>query len=754
MTERSGLFEAIPGLGCVILLIALWTPGATALAQNQPEAAEETSNLSASAIADLSSDKFARRQNGYRLLIQGGADSIPALEQAAAGNDLNVAERCVKALVEIASDAETKDVVIKSLERLSASESTKIATFANTELRQLTMTDEERAVEALEAAQVRIHRDQNGDPYSATIMRDEDAYWLQYLPKLRSVSLMQAGVGDQAIKFITRCDQVQSVSLFQTSVTDQGLTLLPDFKSLTTISLSGGTFSADGIRSLRNVRNLRSFIWMAEIDEQQLDAVGDLQQISNLSLSNVNLTEKVVDVVNGLKQLSSLSLSLSDLSDDQCESLAKIKVATSISLMRATNISSTGLSKLTAMNLRSLMVYRASLTDDDMPLIGAITSLTTLSISDSPITDDGLQHLETLTNLHYLNLRGTQVTEEGGARLKEKLPGLRTIRIDSQGIGGIAQRPAMNQIPYSIMEYTGKKNVHMRTALTEALLEKLKAEKDIHTVFMIRAGVTDGQIKLIARLPIKGLVVSSGDVTDSGLDALRKHETLESLTVTSSQITDASTDTLSDIPGLSKLWIHQARFTDAGVEKLIAALARNDRMTWLKLSNCPQLSNDALANIAELSSLEKLDVSDNPSVNSIVLRHIRKMPNLTEVRLGGTTVEPEDMHHLATLKLEKLYLSESKLGPGVAAAIVDSCPGLRYLGLAKTNVSDADMTSIGKLGQLEWLWLYETRVSDDGLAKLDGLTKLDHVYVDAASVSRDAEERFKEKHPGATLQRQ
>lgn len=754
MTRNRRFSAVVSALGCAAVLLATMIASSSAWAQTgSPSDTTRVSNPTTAAIADLSNAKFSRRQKGYRFLINRGVDSITALEQAASGDDLNVAERCVKALVAIAADAEAKEAVIKAIGRLANNDSVKVAAFASHELEQLTMTDEERAVKALEAAQVRIHRDQKGDPYSVTIHRDQDIHWLQFLPKLRSVSLMQPGVGDQGIKFLVACDQIERLSLYQTSVTDRGLALLPELDSLRSLSLSGGKFSADGIRSLKHIQRLRSLMWSTGIDEQQLAAIGDLTQISSLALSNVVVTQQVVEVVNGLENLTSLNLSLTDLADEQCESLAKLKVPTSISLMRAVGVTANGWASLAATNLRSLMIYRSALTDAEMPSIGAITSLNTLSITDAPISDEGLGHLQTLTNLRYLNLRGTKVTEDGGNRLKEKLPNLRTIRINSQGFG-IGQRAAANQPPYSITEYTGKKHVHMRATLTDAILEKLKNEKDIDTVFMTQVATNDSHLKLIAKLPIKGLVIKSAVVTDFGLDALRKHESLEALTITSPLVSDASVDALCDIPALKTLWMHEAQLTDAGVQKMSSQLAVRNELTWLNLSNCPGLTDDALSHLGRLQSLEKLTFGYNPSASSSVLRHLRDLPNLTEIRLEATKIESEDLRHLQTLKIQRLYFTESKLGAGVAASLADSCPELTYLGLAKTNVTDADMSAIGKLKKLQWLWLYETRVGDPGLAKLDELSNLDHVYVDAAVVTHSGEQRFKEKHPNAILQRQ
>ena len=208
-------------------------------------------------------------------------------KKAAHSKDLDVAERCVKALAEIGRDDEAVDAVVEALERLADQDEIRCSVLAKHEAGQLKKTDEERAIEALEAAGARITRRGSGEPYSVMIMRDQDLVWLKMLPTLRSVSLMQNGVTDQGVKHLVRCDQIQSLTLSQTSITDVGLDQLRQMGSLATLSLSGNQFSARGIRGLAKIQGLRTLMWNSAMTDEQLDALGDLKQISMLYLSDV-----------------------------------------------------------------------------------------------------------------------------------------------------------------------------------------------------------------------------------------------------------------------------------------------------------------------------------------------------------------------------------------------------------------------------------------------------------------------------------
>lgn len=701
------------------------------------------------ALKELSDVKFARRRAAFRRLVAMGNDAIAALEQAAGGDDLNVAEHCVKALAEISFDPDCTETAFAALDRLASDETSRIAKFAALEYKRLKMSDMDRAIAALESAGIQIRPNPAGEVFMITILRDQDLFWLKFLPKLRYVSLMRGQITDQGIDHLVECDQVQSLSFYDTAVTDVGLAKLSKLDSLTSLSMSGAKVTADGIRSLRKVSKLRSLSWRSEISEDQLRAFGDLPQLSTLSLSGVEITNEGVQVINGLDQLTRLSLSLTGVQDFHCVRLSQLNVASSLSIMRSPGLTAKGWKNLSEMNLQSLMVYYTPLTDDEMPYIGAVTSLTTLAITEAPITDEGLDQLKTLTNLRYLNLRNTNVTEEGGDRLKNVLPKLSRVRINSSNLPGAV--PAAPPIPYSITGTADERHVHLRTAVTDEIVEKLKKESNIHTVFMMRNNFKDGDVKLIAKLPIERLVIDSDEVTDDGLATLKGHAHLTSLTITSNRVSDACSDALVGIPNLDSLWICESTLTDKGARTLIKGVGEKSQIAHLSLNNCPNLTDSAFTEISKLKSLETLIIIESPNVTRGVLPFIAKLDKLKSLHLDGIEVDAADLMHLSPLDLKSLDLSNSKINAGAIAALVESCPRLIRLALAGSSVTDVEMPSIGKLSQLENLILNDTQIGDAGLEMLGDLKHLKSVHVNASAVTQTAQQRFRQQHPGVRL---
>ncbi|WP_182865295.1 hypothetical protein [Stieleria mannarensis] len=697
------------------------------------------------AIAELSHARFAKRQAAYRFLIECGNDAIAHLERTAGGGDRNVAERCVRALVEITRDSECTEAALAALDRLAKDAANPVADLAASESRRLKMSKEEHAIEALIAAGVQVHRSTRGTVYTIQIARDQDLFWLKFLPQLRRVRLSGNGITDAGLKHLFDCNRLSDLSFSRTAVTDAGLGQLRHLPSLSGLHLGDDSFTADGIRKLKSIPGLTSLSWFASIDPERLQAIGELQNLRNFSFSTQQVTEQMVQTVNRLSQLTHLQLTATGVTDLQCKYLERIHPAINLSLMRSPDLTLVGWERLCQLDLQTLSTYQTPITDEVLKRLGNVTSLRYLTVTEAPISDDGLLHLKQLTELRYVNLRRTNVTQEGADKLKKLLPKLRTLRIDSQGFAAAE--------PYSITTAVGKKNVHLRVALTDATLKTLAKEKDVHTVYMTRIGSNDQQVRMIATLPIKGLVIDSDAITDQGLAALKEHPHLELLTVTSSGLTDGCKNALLAIPKLSKLWIQKAKLTDAGVGALVRGFSDKQQLTSLTLGNCPQISNNAFDGIKTLTSLNYLALRDNPRLDSAVFQHVRGMEELVEIRLEGNTVQAEDVKHLGTVPLERLHLSNAMIADDAMEALAESSPQIRQLGLAKSNVDDAAMASIGKLKQLEWLWLYGTSVSDDGLSELDDLKKLKHVYVDADHVTAKGQQRFEQQHPDAVLRR-
>jgi Leucine-rich repeat (LRR) protein len=135
--------------------------------------------------------------------------------------------------------------------------------------------------------------------------------------------------------------------------------------------------SDEGLRELERLPDLQrlSFTYCRKFTDYGLEALGQIENLKNLTLSSTNITNRGLGTVGTLNRLTVLDLTLSE------------------------DINDAGMSDL-----------------------AALKELTRLSLRGTGVSDLGIDELADLTKLQSLDLRGTPVTSEGVNRLKSKLP--------------------------------------------------------------------------------------------------------------------------------------------------------------------------------------------------------------------------------------------------------------------------------------------------------------------------------------------
>ena len=92
-------------------------------------------------------------------------------------------------------------------------------------------------------------------------------------------------------------------------------------------------------------------------------------------------------------------------------------------------------------------------------------------------------------------------------------------------------------------------------------------------------------------------------------------------------------------------------------------------------------------------------------------------------------VRQRDLAHVRSLGFTRQAITEADL------MSVERLTQLEFLNLARTNVTDAAMFHLKGLVNLEMLYLYETAISDDGLKHLAGLTRLKWLNLTGTRIS-------------------
>tara|TARA_R110002096_G_scaffold206192_10_gene392395 strand:- start:10797 stop:12452 length:1656 start_codon:yes stop_codon:yes gene_type:complete len=96
---------------------------------------------------------------------------------------------------------------------------------------------------------------------------------------------------------------------------------------------------------------------------------------------------------------------------------------------------------------------------------------------------------------------------------------------------------------------------------------------------------------------------------------------------------------------------------------------------------------------------------------------------------------------IATVDIARTQVSDAGL------ATIGKMSNLRQLKVEKTTISDAGLKHLTGLKNLEYLNLYGTQVTDSGLAHLSGLSNLSRLYLWQSKATSDGAENLKKKLP-------
>ncbi len=155
---------------------------------------------------------------------------------------------------------------------------------------------------------------------------------------------------------------------------------------------------------------------------------------------------------------------------------------------------------------------------------------------------------------------------------------------------------------------------------------------------------------------------------------------------------------------------------DASVTELFDELRRLG-LPGLSLAGCRQLTQDGLAPLRSLPSLEILDLF-NTAAGDATCVALGSLAQLHTLVLAGTAVTDRGIEALAGLpSLAVLDLGSTTVTSAVAATLA-RMPALRTLSLRGTQITDEALAQLATLPRLENLDLQQTAITDRGIATL------------------------------------
>ncbi|MBC7853184.1 MAG: hypothetical protein IAF94_07090, partial [Pirellulaceae bacterium] len=163
---------------------------------------------------------------------------------------------------------------------------------------------------------------------------------------------------------------------------------------------------------------------LAEFQLQPGDAacIGELPELSRLSLQRSNVKNEDLQHFKGLKKLTALNLWDAKIGDAGVAALTELSALQSLQL-GATEITDAGLGAVAKLSmLRELDLARTKITDAGLKSLAPLTKLEGLKLAETSISDAGLAALEKLPALRGVTLDETAVTATGLQRLAMRAP--------------------------------------------------------------------------------------------------------------------------------------------------------------------------------------------------------------------------------------------------------------------------------------------------------------------------------------------
>ncbi len=222
------------------------------------------------------------------------------------------------------------------------------------------------------------------------------------------------------------------------------------------------------------------------------------------------------------------------------------------------------------------------LQDKDLAFLKDLPTIRTLNLYHTPTSDQGLAHLKNLREIRVLDIRNTAVTDRGFKHL-EGLSELRTLylgdRITDDGLTSLRNLINLETLTLETRQVTNEGLKHIRelkhlqeldlrvTSITDDGLVHLSSLENLVT---LRVGSQLPYQFEVPRPPRR----HGPQLTDLGLEQIKKLTKLENLDLHNSQITDKGLAQLKGLKGLRCLDVSGAKVTATGTQDLVRELPK------------------------------------------------------------------------------------------------------------------------------------------------------------------------------------
>ncbi|HZO85698.1 MAG TPA: hypothetical protein VFC26_10805 [Verrucomicrobiae bacterium] len=287
---------------------------------------------------------------------------------------------------------------------------------------------------------------------------------------------------------------------------------------------------------------------------------------------------------------------------------------------------------------------------------------------------------------------------------------------DAQGNKETMTRAREWETVFGMLQEGRAPGLDAKGQMTDALLERISLLGHITSLDLNGSKqLTDAGARFLANVPnLEHLDLSGTEITDRGLEVLRRLKKLRSLKLSWTRITDAGAAHLSNCDGLERLDLSATRTGDGAIKALAGKRNLRYVMSGVDVTN---------AGIALLHEFPVFKTWHGGEA-SMALLDYEAGPNYLGLR--GSFDDKGFAKLVALDGLFALNVDDSKLAlTGSALAPIVNLPNLGWLAFA---AKDDAMPYIAAMPKLRFLMCQDTLAGDDGFVALSRSQSIEYIW--------------------------
>lgn len=249
------------------------------------------------------------------------------------------------------------------------------------------------------------------------------------IDKLKSLTIHDTLIDDAGIEYLSKAVKLQELGIISNIVTDRSLEVICELPSLVSLFVFSAPLITDaGVHNLKRTNQLRElYINDTQMTDSGVASIVHLHDIWSLQLQCKQITDTGLRQLEHLEKLRIIALDGSRITG---HSFGELNFRERVHIyVNECPVDNEGVKCIlqsvdspAVLSLETLSLCKTLVTDEIIPEIANVRSLSYLWLSGTAVTDKGVKHLLGHPSLSSLYLENTSVSDELVAELKVSSP--------------------------------------------------------------------------------------------------------------------------------------------------------------------------------------------------------------------------------------------------------------------------------------------------------------------------------------------